>query len=195
MSSLQDCGVYIDCVFHVNVMSSRWPGDDRQLRKFTKVAEQLSITLYGSYYPVSERHLLERQRDALKSARYPLTNLVLDYPKPSEDATPLKISELCLETSDANFLIVTKNGQNLGVMHEIAYASMSDSMADRARHCVVFDEVSDNHGTVSTLSIESIKNAGITRCEFCGEDDLRRGLTSHAYNQVRIQYDALQGRL
>lgn len=195
MSSLQDCGVYIDYVFHVNVMSSRWPVDDRPLRKFMKVAEQLRITIYGSYYPDSERHLLERQRDTLRSAGYPMTNLVSDYPKPWEGATPLEISELCLETSDANFLIFTKNGKNLGVTHEIAYVSMSDSMADRARHCVVFDEVLDNYGTVSTLSMESVKNSGIIRYKFCGEDDLRQGLVSHAYHQVRMQYGTLRGRL
>lgn len=195
MFSLQDCGVYIDYVFHVNSMSNRWPGDDHQLRRFMEVAEQLRITLYGSYYPDSERRLLERQRDTLRSAGYPMTNLVSDYPKPRKGATPLEISELCLETSDANFLIFTRNGKNLGVTHEIAYVSMSDSMADRARHCVVFDEVLDNYGAASTLSTESIKNSGIARYEFCGEDDLRQGLVSHAYQQVRMQYGMLRGRL
>ena len=176
-------------------MSSRWAGDGRQLHGFIKAAEQLRITLYGSYYPNSEKHLLEKQRDTLRSVGYPMTNLVSDYPKPRRGATPLEISTHCLETSDANFLIFTKNGKNLGVTHEIAYVSMSDSMADRARYCVVFDEVFDECGTVSPLSMESIKNSGIVRYEFCGEDDLKQGLMSHAYRQVRMQYGTLRGRL
>ena len=176
-------------------MSGRWPGDDGQLREFRKVAAQLRITIYGSYQPDSERHLLERQRDALRSAGYPMTFLVSDYHKPSTDATPLEISERCLETSDANFLILTKNGRNLGVTHEISHASTSDNMAGRAHHCVVFDEVWDNHGTASVLSVESIRNSGIIRYEFSGEDELKEGLAVHAYLQARMQYDTLQGHL
>ena len=176
-------------------MPYRWPRDDSQLSKFRKVAEQLRITIYGSYQPDSERRLLERQRDALRSAGYPLTNLVDDYAIPREGATPLEISVRCLETSDANFLIFTQNGKNLGVTHEISYVSLDDSMADRARHCVVFDEILDNHGAASVLSLESIKNSGIVRYEFCGEDGLRRGLELHAYSQARMQYGALLGRL
>lgn len=176
-------------------MSSRWPGDYNQLRGFRRVAERLRITIYGSYQPDSERRMLETQRDSLRLAGYPLTRLVSDYAELWEDATPLEISERCLETSDANFLIFTKNGKNLGVTHEIAYASMSASMADRAHHCVVFDEVFGSRGTASALSVESIKNSGITRREFCGEDDLRRGLASHAYLQARMQYGTLRRRL
>lgn len=140
----------------------KWPRNDSQLRKFRKVAEQLRITFYGSYYPDSERYLLERQRDILRSVGYPDTNLVIDYRKPHKDATPLEVSERCLETSDVNFLILTRNGKNLGVTDEIAYVSTSVHMADRTRHCVVFDEVYNGHGVASTLSRERIKNSGIT---------------------------------
>ena len=176
-------------------MPSRWPGEDGQLREFRKVAAQLRITIYGSYQPDGERQLLERQRNALRAAGYPMAFLVTDYPKPSTDATPLEISEKCLETSDANFLIFTKNGRNLGVTHEISHASKSDNMAARARHCVVFDEIWGNHGTASVLSVESIENSGIVRYEFSGENELRDGLVAHAYLQARMQYDTLQGRL
>lgn len=176
-------------------MPDRWPRDSSKLHQFRKVAEQLRITIYGSYQPGSERRLLERQRDALRSGGYPMTSLVSDYSVPWEGATPLEISTHCLETSDANFLIFTRNGKNLGVTDEIAYASMSDSMADRARHCVVFDEVFGNRGTASVLSLGRIENSGIVRCEFCGEDDLRQGLALQAYRQARMQYGTLLGRL
>ena len=187
--------VYIDCVSHVSVMSSRWPKDNSKLNKFREIATQMSITIYGSYQPDSEMRLLERQRDALRLAGYPMTSLVSDYALPRERVTNLETSMNSLERSDVNFLIFTRNGTNLGVTDEVAHVTTSHSMSDRAHRCVVFDEVLDDRGTASTLSVERIKNSGIIRREFCGEDDLRQMLMTCAHQQVRMQYHTLLDRL
>lgn len=176
-------------------MPDGWPPDDSLLSKFREVAAQLHITIYGPLQPDSERLLLEGQRNALRKAGYPETKLALEYPVPNTGTTPLQVSKGCLEKSDANFLILTKNGKNQETTREIEYIFKSPTMADKAAHCVIFDEVSGDYRTASSLSVGRVENSGIRRCEFSGESELNTRLESCAFLLAREQYGELQSRL
>lgn len=155
----------------------------------------MTITIYGSYFPDSEKLFLENQRDILIQKGYADTHLVLDYSKPSLETTGLEMSIRCLEFSDVNFLIFTREGKRFGVSRELTHVATSSTMIDKVQYCTVFEQIQDFQGSIPPLSIDDINNSGINRREFTTEHQLQTALAQQAYAQVRNLKNLLKKRL
>ena len=159
-----------------------------------ELKEKLRITVYGSYYPSSELKFLEVQRDFLIQNGYKNTKLVKDYHEQYKSLTPLEISNDCLYYTDVNFFIFTKHGKSQGATVELQIAATDANMADKVKHCVVFDQIQDNYGSVSVLSIDVIDNAGIIKRDFVSETDLQNALLQKAFLSFRRLRNQLRKR-
>ena len=176
-------------------MDSRWSKfNERHVGIYKKLREVLVITIYGPYYPESEKEFLIKQRDFLRESDYMRTNLVIDYPNEA-NRNALEISIDCLETSDVNFLIFTREGKNQGVTRELTHITTEPDMANKTKFCTVFDETKDERGSISDLSIIDIRNSGIERREFQSEGQLRKALLQQAFAKTRMLKDVLTNRL
>jgi len=176
-------------------MSDRWAKYTRKLEdEFRSFMPLLNITLYGSYSPDSEKQFLFRQRDFLRKKGYTKTYIVTDYPKSKAVMTDLELSISCLEFSDVNFLIFTREGKNQGVTRELTHVATSPTMADKVKFCTVFDQTRDNHGSLSPLSMNDIDNSGIGRREFKTESQLQDALSQQAYAKLKILQSTLKKR-
>ena len=123
-----------------------------------------------------------------------MTNLVEDYPNKT-NKNALEISIDCLETSDVNFLIFTREGKNQGVTRELTHIATEPDMSSKAKFCTVFDETKDERGSMSDLSINDIENSGIERREFQSEGQLQKALLQQAFAKTRMLKDVLTNRL
>ena len=176
-------------------MDSRWSKfNERHVGIYKKLRGVLVITIYGSYYPESEKEFLIKQRNFLRESGYSRTNLVIDYPNEA-NRNPLEISIDCLETSDVNFLIFTREGKNQGVTRELTHITTEPDMANKVKFCTVFDETKDARGSMSDLSINDIENSGIGRREFQSEEQLQKALLQQAFAKTRMLKDVLTNRL
>ena len=155
---------------------------------------KLSITIYGSYQPEAELKFLERQRDFLIQNGYTNTKLVKEYHEQYPSLTPLEVSRDCLLYSDVNFFIFTKEGKNQGVTVELQIAATDEKMADKVRYCVVFDQIRDNYGSISALSLDAIDNARIIRRDFVSEQDLQDALLQKAFLSLKRLQNELRKR-
>lgn len=154
----------------------------------------MAITIYGSCFPDSEKQFLARQRDFLRNMGYAKTGLVTDY-RHSPEATPSDRSIMCLEYSDVNFLIFTRNGKNQGAIRELTRIAISHTMIDKIPFCTVFDETGDKNGSISDLSINDMENSNIVRREFQNEAQLQKALMRQAFAKTRILKEPLKTRL
>src|SRR3990172_6145467 len=155
-------------------MFDRWEKYNRKLdEEFKPLMRLLNITVYGSYFPKSEKQFLINQADFLRKKGYTNTFIVDEYPSPSLSISNLELSIRCLEFSDVNFLIFTRNGKNQGVSRELAHIATSTTMVDKVQFCTVFDQVKDEQGSVPPLSLDDINNSGILRREFNSEQQLQ----------------------
>lgn len=162
-------------------MGNRWDKFlKRKEQEFDILKMRLTITIYGSYQPNSEKEFLIRQKKFLRNEKFAKTSLVIDFPNPSKKFSSLEISEHCLEFSDVNFLIFTKKGKRLGVVRELAHIAKSPNMIYKAADCVIFDQVIKGRSSVPSLSIKDIENIGIQRVIFSTEKDLQESLLSNA---------------
>jgi len=176
-------------------VSDKWERFQRRLdREVNPLKEKLRITIYGSYYPASELSFLESQRNFLIQNGYTDTSLVKDYHVQHPSLTPLEVSKGCLYYRDVHFFIFTKEGKNQGVTVELQIAATDENMADKVKHCVVFDQIGDNFGSISALSLDMIENVGIIKRDFVSESDLQNALLQKAFlslrrlqNQLRIR--------
>ena len=176
-------------------MGSRWNKFNKEeIDKFNRLKNALTITIYGSYYPESELEFLATQRNFLRNNGYLKTNLVTDYDNPSH-LTPLDISISCLEYSDVNFLIFTRNGKNQGVIRELTHVATSPTMLAKIPFCTVFDEIQDSRSSISPLSLEDMRNSNIIRREFQSENQLQKILSQQAFAKTRILKEELKKRL
>lgn len=156
--------------------------------------KKMVITIYGSYIPDSELKFLEAQRDFLIKNGYEKTKLVKEYHEQYPSLTPYQVSKDCLLYSDVNFFIFSKEGKNQGVTVELHIAATDDSMADKVKHCIVFDQIKDNYGSISSLSIDVIENVGIIKRDFVSEGDLQNALLQKAFLSLRILQNVLRRR-
>ena len=175
-------------------MGSRWDRfNKRYAEEYGVLKNVLTITIYGSYYPDSEKQFLVRQRNFLRKAGYTKTKLVVDY-ESNPKTTPLDKSIRCLEYSDVNFLIFTREGKNQGVTRELTHVATSNTMIDKIPFCTVFDETRDKNGSISDLSINDMENSNIVRREFQSEEELQKALRQQAFAKTRILKDVLKKR-
>ena len=176
-------------------MPDKWdPFKHRINQDIDPIKEKLRITIYGSYYPDSELTFLETQRDFLIQNGYKNTKLVKEYHEQYKSLTPLEVSKDCLYYTDVNFFIFTKEGKNQGVTVELQIAATDENMADKVKHCVVFDQIRDNYGSISALSIDAIDNAGIIKRDFVSESDLQNALLQKAFLSFRRLQNQLRKR-
>ena len=104
-------------------------------------------------------------------------------------------SIMCLEYSDVNFLIFTRNGKNQGAIRELTRIAISHTMIDKIPFCTVFDETRDKNGSISDLSINDMENSNIVRREFQNEAQLQKALMRQAFAKTRILKEPLKTRL
>ena len=100
----------------------------------------------------------------------------------------------CLYYRDVHFFIFTKEGKNQGVTVELQIAATDENMADKVKHCVVFDQLKDDQGSISALSIDVIENIGIIKRDFVTEDDLQNALLQKAFLSLRRLQNTLKKR-
>lgn len=176
-------------------MHDRW---NRFINKFSDeiypLREKLRITIYGPYFPESELVFLELQKEFLIKNGYTKTALVKDHHEQYPEYSSLEISTHCLEYSDVNFFIFTKEGKNQGVTVELHIAATSERMTDKVKHCVVFEQIGDNYGSISKLSLDQIENSGIIKRDFVDEVDLQTALLQKAFLSLRRLRNELQRR-
>jgi len=167
-------------------MVDRWERFNKKYdEEFESLKKLMNITLYGPYFPETEKDFLIEMIDYLQGRGFVNTNLVEDY----DDVTysdPLEKSLRCLEFSHVNFLIFTRAGENQGVGRELHHCATSELMIDRIPFCVVFDQIKDKVNSVSVLSLEDMENAGIGRREFETEAQLRDRLYRFAAAKLRM---------
>lgn len=176
-------------------MTDKWEKYKRKLnRDVDPLKEKLRITIYGSYQPNSELKFLERQQNFLKKHGYTDTKLVKEYHEEYPSLTPLEVSKDCLYYRDVHFFIFTKKGKNQGVTVELQIAATDENMADKVKHCVVFDQIKDNYGSISALSIDAIENVGIIKRDFVNEEDLQNALLQKAFASLRLLQNQLRKR-
>ena len=175
-------------------MNDKWERFKRRLDEVNPLKRKLRIAIYGSYYPSGELEFLKRQRDYLISNGYVSTNIVKEFHDQCPSLTPLQISRDCLHNSDVNFFIFTKEGKNQGVTVELQIAATEESMSHKVRHCVVFDQIRDNFGSISELSLDVIENVGIIRRTFVSEEDLQTALLQKAFLSLRRLQNELRRR-
>ncbi|MDE1843515.1 MAG: hypothetical protein KGH95_07705 [Thaumarchaeota archaeon] len=156
--------------------------------------KKMVITIYGSYTPENELRFLEKQRDFLIKNGYEKTKLVKEYHEQSPSLTSYQVSKDCLLYSDVNFFIFTKEGKNQGVTVELHIAATDDAMADKVKHCIVFDQIKDNYGSISPLSIDAMDNVGIIKRDFVSEEDLQTALLQKAFLSLRMLQNILRKR-
>ena len=177
-------------------MSYRWEKYNQRLsREFTPLMKVITITIYGSYYPQSEKDFLIEQRDFLRDKGYENTNIVDDYPDLDPDITLLEKSIRCLEFSDVNFLVFTREGKRYGVSRELTHVATSNNMIDKIPFCTVFDQINDNRGSIPPLSLDDINNSGINRREYQTKDKLQTALSQQAFAKLRMLQSTLIKRL
>ena len=176
-------------------MADKWERFRRKLdEEINPLKSKLKITIYGSYYPKSEFDFLERQKKFLIQNGYSITKLVKEYQEEYPSLGSYEISKFCLEYSDVNFFIFTKEGKNQGVTVELQIAATEEGMADKVKHCVVFDQIRDNYGSISALSLDVIDNVGIIKRDFVSEEDLQNGLLQKAFLSLRRLQNELRRR-
>ena len=176
-------------------MADKWERFRRRIdEEVNPLKPKLRITIYGSYHPDSELEFLEKQREFLIQNQYTNTKLVNEYHEEFPSLLPYEISKYCLEYSDVNFFIFTKEGKNQGVTVELQIAATEDSMADKVKHCIVFDQIRDNFGSISALSLDVMDNVGIIKRDFVSEDDLQNALLQKAFLSLRRLQNELRRR-
>lgn len=174
-------------------MADRWERFNKKYdEEFEPLKKLMNITIYGSYFPDSEKELLIEQRNYLRDRGFVRTYIVDDYADPTQNLDPLEKSIRCLEFSDVNFLIFTRAGNNQGVGRELTHCAMSESMIVKIPFCVVFDQTKDSINSVSVLLLKDIENSGIGRRGFESEAQLRDRLYQHAVAKLRMLKNRLQ---
>lgn len=157
----------------------------------------LEITIYGSYFPLTEKERLLDLKQFLIERGYISTKLVDERPNPrSLDAWGL--SKACLVFSDVNFLVFTHAGKRHGVIRELAYCRDSFEMLDRRWRCVVFEEILDNRSALPKLSSEDIdrlQEARIRRVEFENDDELKNLAAGMAFRYLKDLAEYLRTRI
>lgn len=174
-------------------MADKWERFNKKYDdEFEPLKALLNITIYGSYFPNTEKTFLEEQRNYLRTRGFVKTNIVDDFDDLDSNSTPLEKSIRCLEFSDVNFLIFTRAGKAQGVSRELTHIATSESMLDKIPFCTVFDQMRDNIGSVSVLSLNDIENTGIGRREFENEAQLRDRLYQQAVAKLRMKKNILR---
>jgi len=173
----------------------RWERFGKRLSdEFYPLKEKLMITIYGSYQPKTELTFLRQQMAFLIDKGYTRTMLVEDYHKQYLELSSLEISTYCLRNSDVNFFIFTKDGKNQGVSVELQIAATDQGMIDKVKHCIVFDQIRDNYGSVSALSLDQIDNSGIVKRDFVDEEDLQTAMLQKAFSSLRRLQNEIRRR-
>ena len=139
----------------------------------------IKITIYGSYWPDSEKLFLRELTAYMMNKGYEKTRIVKDCPKGNLD--DLGISLKCLRESDANFFIFTPNGMKGGVTREVDELVLNPKMKSKIPYCVIFDLMNGNISSLSVLTESDIKNQGITRREIKSIDELKEALLQMAF--------------
>jgi len=177
-------------------VSSRWEKYNRRIAKdFEPLKRVMTMTIYGSYYPQSEKDFLISQRNFLRDKGYVNTNIVDDYLDPEPDITSLEKSTRCLEFSDVNFLVFTREGKRYGVSRELTHIATSSTMIDKIPFCTVFEQIRDERGSIPPLSLDDINNSGINRREFETEQQLQTALSQQSFAKLRRLQSTLIKRL
>ena len=174
-------------------MEDRWGQFDNRISdEFEELKKRIRITIYGSYQPIEEKEVLLVLKKQLIEHGYVQTCIVEEYQEEGED--PLGVSKKCLQFSDVNFLIFTRNGKKFGVVRELAFIADSHLMRQKVPFCVVFEMIKDGEGAIPPLSLSDIRNSGIARQEIQSEDDLKKFALSKASGYVRKLKNELENR-
>ena len=154
-------------------MGSRWEQFNSRINdEFEELKKRITITIYGSYQPSEEKKLLLNLKKYLVDQGYVQTSIVEEYQNDGDD--PLDVSKRCLQYSDVNFLVFTRNGRKFGVIRELAFIAESHLMVQKTPFCVVFEIMNDGKGSIPPLSLSDIRNSGIIRQEIQNENDLKK---------------------
>ena len=153
----------------------------------------LNITIYGSYFPASEKKLLLSVKKLLIDVRYEKTVLVEDRIK-KKGSDSLEISKRCLLYSDVNFLVFTKTGRRLGLVRELAFIAEDENMRLKIPNCMIFDQVVREKSSVPDLSNSDIKNSRMNCRRFVTNDELKKAIVNEAFWRLRSLAHVLYSR-
>jgi len=156
----------------------------------------MEITIYGSYYPTTEKDLLLRLKTSLVSEGYVSSMLVDERPNPRR-LNEWELSKACLKFSDVNYLIFTHTGYRHGVIRELCQCASVPSMIDRRWRCVVFEEIRGGRSALPVLNereLQELHESKIRRIEFDNEDCLKRSAGGMALRYLKDLAEDLRSR-
>jgi len=165
-------------------LSSRWDEFNRKYEdSVNSLKPRLIIIIYGSYFPESEKNLLECLKNFLISNGYESTYIVEDFDE--QGLNSLELSQRCLLFADVNFLIFTEKGKRLGLVRELAFIALSPEMITKAAGCVAYDEIFEQQSSISDLSARDLGNLRLVRHEYGTRAELEYAVLSEAFWQLR----------
>lgn len=157
-----------------------------------RLRERMSITIYGSYWPAEELDFLNRQTAFLASKGYTDSKIVPDRDPKGGDA--LESSRRCLQFSDVNFLVFTRDGKKHGLVRELALVADAMITAPKAHDCVAFYQGAEMGEAIPVLSISDIKKTRMRAAAFSDEADLQDAMLKTAWWYLLAKRRELEGR-
>lgn len=164
---------------------------ERYKQGLTSYKPTVLVTIYGSYFPSEEKKILHSLKTTLIHDEYTQTRLVddLEELRRKDNLTPLEISQFCLERSDINLLVFTRNGKGKGIVKELGI--LADIRRCRKHpFCVIFDEVKGDdenkeNTSIPPLSRDDVDDARLTKRTFHSVQELNHIITTETYQILR----------
>ena len=172
----------------------------KRLEESYILRKKLRITVYGSWYPSTEKELLSEIVDFLRANGYEDTDVVEGEKRPNLwKADSYTISTLYLENSDVNFLIFTHLGKRMGVTAELSHILESPRMCDRMGACVVFNEIKKSRPAVGKMHIDRMiqLNENVVQIQvvdFKSKEELFDAVLAHASSLLKKFAPRLESR-
>jgi hypothetical protein len=152
--------------------------------QFTKLKPNLRIGIYGHYFPPSEKQILRRLRDKLKSdADYVQTYIVEDLQDAEEFRKDNFLKSIfALENSNINLIVLTFKGLSHGAIRELDYVLAHPQLVFKS--AVLVESEFDQDGDTIKRAFTSLFEKDLAAVNF-RVTDFERGDFEKMYRLAR----------
>lgn len=174
---------------------NQWEKFSHENRYFqNSLKKELVVTLYGAYYPKTEKKFLEHLRDFMKKNGYVKTKLVSDYQNIFKHMKNVSdLSHQCIRMSDVNFFIVRKNGKNQGVVRELSFLADDPTLIEKQNFSTIFTQ-KNSYPLLTKLILDDISELDISVKTYTTQTKLKKELLHTSSFFVRKLRSRLQLR-